>query len=161
VAGLLAHYWTADDDRATRRAQIKDWVNDLAEFPLGAIEGAIITWRQNQRSRPTPADIRKLILPDPPKQDEGGGNAYRMYRQSPLSLAQSQKQRNALAPLWDLVRRAKAGEDPEILIAERRRLSEEIFARDPELRGIDGLIKQEEAYERRSSERRSRPAGGG
>jgi hypothetical protein len=147
IGRLLNHYWTDNDHLATRQAQIEDWLADLGEFPAGAIEAAIITWRRNERRRPTPADIRKLILPDPPKQDEGGGSALKQYPQSRLSLAQLQKHRNAIAPLWDLVRRAKAGEDPDMLIAERRRLSAEMFER-AELREINEIIKQEEAAEK-------------
>jgi hypothetical protein len=141
VSRMMNHYWTDRDHLATRQAEIEDWLDDLVEFPLGAIEGAIITWRRNERRKPTPADIRKLILPDPPKQDEGGGSALKQYPQSRLSLGQLEKHRNAIAPLWDLVRRAKLGEDPDMLIAERRRMSAEMLERDPELRRINERIK--------------------
>lgn len=149
MAGLLAHYWTGNDDRATRRAQILDWVSDLQEFPLGAIEGAIITWRRNNRNRPTPADIRKLIVPDPEPLIEAGA-AYQPGHKSRLTLHQLAKHRQAIAPIWDLVRRAKAGEDAELLIAERKRLSAAMFARDPELERINAIIVEEEEQERRS-----------
>jgi hypothetical protein len=137
---MMNHYWTDRDHLATRQAEIEDWLDDLVEFPTGAIEGAIITWRRNERRRPTPADIRRLILPDPPREVEAGA-AYAPFAPSRLSLAQLQKHRAATAPLWDLVRRAKEGEDPDMLIAERRRMSEEMLERDPELRRINERIK--------------------
>lgn len=150
VAALLVHYWTADDDAISRRLQVADWIQDLMEFPIGAIQGAIITWRRSQTKRPTPADIRKLILPDPKSEfDEGGGAAYRLVPKSRLTLKELAKHRQAIAPLWDLVRRARDGEDAEMLVAERRRMSEEIFARDPDLRRINKIIEQEEQDERR------------
>lgn len=126
-----------------------DWLSDLHEFPLGAIEGAIITWRRTQSKRPTPADIRKLILPDPKPEIEGGA-AYRPFHRSHLTQAQRQKHRQSIARYWDLVRRAKAGEDPELLIAERKRMTAEDYARDPELQIINAIIVEEEAKERRS-----------
>jgi hypothetical protein len=57
---LLSHYWTPDDPPELRRAQAEDWIGDLAEFPIGIIEGACTQWRREKSRRPTPADIRKL-----------------------------------------------------------------------------------------------------
>jgi hypothetical protein len=148
VAGLLAHYWTPDTDPAAQRAQILDWIADLKEFPVGAVEGAIVTWRRTQSRRPAPADIRKLILPDPKPEPEGGA-AYNPLPRSRLTFAQRQKHRNAVAPFWDLVRRARNGEDAEMLIAERRRMSREMFERDPELQIINALVEQEAEDENR------------
>ena len=51
------------------------------------------------------------------------------------------KHRNGMQPLWELVRRAIKGEDPEKLIAERRQLTESIFALDPDLRRINDIIE--------------------
>jgi hypothetical protein len=151
VAGLLAHYWTADDDRATRRAQITDWVKDLEEFPLGAIEGAVMTWRRNERRRPTPADIRKLILPDPKPTD---GPAYQPFQ--PISdewERKNAKLRKAQAPFWTLLKRVQGGEmTADQFIAERKRLTREMYERDPELREINQL-KAEELREPHELER--------
>jgi hypothetical protein len=58
----MNHYWTSDDPIAMRQAQIEDWIDDLIEFPLHAIEEAIREWRQTQTRRPTPAQIRSLAV---------------------------------------------------------------------------------------------------
>lgn len=68
VARLLRHYWTADDDPATRQAQIEDWIDDLGEFPSEIVEEACRMWRRANKHRPTPAEIRSLALAE---------NAYR------------------------------------------------------------------------------------
>jgi hypothetical protein len=155
IAGLLSHYWTTDDDRATRRAQIHNWIEDLKEYPLGAVEGALITWRRSQTKRPTPADIRRLIEPDPKPQTEGGA-AYKQFPKSKLTQYQLQKHRQSIAKYWDLVRRARNGEDPEMLIAERKRSTAEDYDRDPELQIINAIIVAEEKEEREDWFRQSR-----
>jgi hypothetical protein len=58
-----------------------------------------------------------------------------------LTDAEWRKHRNGMQPLWDLVRRAQAGEDVHKLIAERRQLTESIFALDPDLRRINDIIE--------------------
>lgn len=59
---LLSHYWTADDDPLIRQAQLKDWINDLCDFPIVDIIHACEEWRRAQTKRPTIADIRKILL---------------------------------------------------------------------------------------------------
>lgn len=60
ITRLLVHYWTADDDAVSRRAQIEDWIEDLAEFGPHAVADACTEWRRSSGKRPTPSDIRKL-----------------------------------------------------------------------------------------------------
>ena len=62
IARLLAHYWTADDPEASRKAQILDWIEDLVEFGTDIVSVACGEWRRTQIKRPTPADIRRLAI---------------------------------------------------------------------------------------------------
>jgi hypothetical protein len=142
VAVLLSHYWTANDDPAIRHLQAADWLHDLEEFPLGAIEIALGTWRLNQTRRPTPADIRKQILPEavalpPPTVTHG----YAPFPQPKLTSEQRRKLRHAQLPFWALLRRVQRGEmTADQMIAERKRLTAEMYERDPELRIINKLV---------------------
>lgn len=58
---LLSLYWTADETIELREAQMQMWFEDIAEFDLDIIQGAIKEWRRvpSQR-RPAPGDIRAL-----------------------------------------------------------------------------------------------------
>jgi hypothetical protein len=60
VSRLMNHYWTSNDHPAIRQAQIEDWIEDLSEFPIEIVEFACRQWRQTEKRRPTPAEIRKL-----------------------------------------------------------------------------------------------------
>lgn len=41
---------------------MEDWIEDLMEFDPEIVEGACREWRQTERRRPTPADIRLLAI---------------------------------------------------------------------------------------------------
>lgn len=61
ISRLLSHYWTPDDDPAIRRAQMRDWIEDLSEFPLALVAEACRDWRRQPGGRrPTPGDIYQL-----------------------------------------------------------------------------------------------------
>src|SRR6185437_13555683 len=66
---LLSHYWTALEDDKLRAAQVDNWLTDLEPWPLETLEAALTEWRQSNRRKPTPADIRALCvaLQPPPK----------------------------------------------------------------------------------------------
>lgn len=65
VSSLLNHYWTADDLVASRKQQIRDWLEDLIEFPVAVVAKACREWRQQPGGRrPTPGDIRALCIPE-------------------------------------------------------------------------------------------------
>lgn len=70
VVRLLSHYWTADDHEQTRQAQIEDWLDDLVEFGPVIVADACAAWRRGYRTRPTPADIRKLAFEDQRERQE-------------------------------------------------------------------------------------------
>jgi hypothetical protein len=57
-----------------------------------------------------------------------------------LTYVQWEKHRNSLAPLWDLVRRGRQGENVEYLLAERCRITAETFAADPEIERVNAII---------------------
>jgi hypothetical protein len=60
----LQHYWTGDDDPATRQAQIEDWIEDLGDFPVAVVTVACRDWRHGyeRTRRPLPGDIRALCI---------------------------------------------------------------------------------------------------
>lgn len=61
VGKFLAHRWRGRQDDISPEVQealILDWVEDLAEMPMWAIENAIREWRRTQSWAPTIADIR-------------------------------------------------------------------------------------------------------
>jgi hypothetical protein len=60
ITSLLSHYWTGDDPEPTRRMQLRDWIEDLAEFTSSQVQWAAREWRRTQSLRPTIADIRRL-----------------------------------------------------------------------------------------------------
>lgn len=62
VSTLLSHYWTAADPVEVRRAQIGDWLEDLAEFAAPVVSEAAKEWRQENTRRPSPGDIRLLCI---------------------------------------------------------------------------------------------------
>ncbi len=62
ISRLLGHYWTADDHPAARTAQAEDWMEDFGSFPAEWVREACKQWRRTERRRPTPADIRELVL---------------------------------------------------------------------------------------------------
>jgi hypothetical protein len=51
-----------NDHPAMRQAQAEDWLEDMAEFSPADVQNACREWRQNNRYRPTPADIRLLAI---------------------------------------------------------------------------------------------------
>ena len=73
---LLSLYWTAEETIELREAQMQMWLEDLEEFDLDIIRGALIEWRRtpNQR-RPAPGDIRAMCA-----EHQGSRNAVRMLR---------------------------------------------------------------------------------
>lgn len=117
-------------------------------------------WRQSHAKRPTPYDIRSLCIAArarraPPEFSDSE------LRTDPLALPflvtaeELALQRAACAPLWDLVRRAKLpGADVDALLAERRRLTEESYCRDPRLREIDTKIAGNIEFEQAETRRR-------
>jgi hypothetical protein len=58
----MRHYWTADDDPATRQAQAEDWLESLEDLPVASVEAACREWRESEHRRPTIADIRRLAV---------------------------------------------------------------------------------------------------
>jgi hypothetical protein len=64
VTILLSHYWTANEDPRLRQLQMRDWLEDLSEFPAQQVVAAIREYRQGptQHQRPKPGDIRLLCV---------------------------------------------------------------------------------------------------
>lgn len=60
IAMLLSHYWAANEDDALRRAQLRDWLNDLKDYPLQVVVDACSAWRRIEERKPTIAGIRKM-----------------------------------------------------------------------------------------------------
>ncbi len=63
ISRLLAHYWAANEPEETRRAQVEDWLDDLAEFGPEVVTEACVRWRRQPGGRrPTPGDIRTFCI---------------------------------------------------------------------------------------------------
>lgn len=60
LSRLLAHFATADEPLAVRKAMAEDWLCDLAEFTSAQVQWAATKWRRTQSLRPTIAEIRTL-----------------------------------------------------------------------------------------------------
>lgn len=60
IIRLLSHYWVATEEVDLRKAQLEDWLTDLAPFGPDAVAEACARWRIRETRRPTPADIVKL-----------------------------------------------------------------------------------------------------
>lgn len=64
VAKLLAHRWRFQRAEAInpglQRELMVDWIDDLVEFPLWAIDTAAQEWRRSHEDFPTIAGIRRL-----------------------------------------------------------------------------------------------------
>lgn len=59
----MAHYWLAAEQEPARRAQLEDWVEDLADFGPAIVADACREWRRTQPDRrPGPGHIRALCL---------------------------------------------------------------------------------------------------
>lgn len=58
IATLLSHYYLATNDVNINTAVAIDWVDCLRPFPQVAVEKACAEWRDTERRKPTPADIR-------------------------------------------------------------------------------------------------------
>jgi hypothetical protein len=59
----MSHYWVADDLLSSRESQVTDWIEDLIEFDLDIVRGAIVEWRRKPGGhRPTPGDIHSLAF---------------------------------------------------------------------------------------------------
>lgn len=58
---LLSLYWTRDETIELREGQMQMWLEDLAEFDLDIIRGALVEWRRKPgQRRPAPGDIRAM-----------------------------------------------------------------------------------------------------
>jgi hypothetical protein len=148
VSRLLNHYWTADDHPAVRQAQVEDWLEDLCDFDLQAIEDACARWRRSWSRRPTPADIVALVREAHAELSNAEPLQIENTSMAPLSVSELAEHRRSLSPFWDLVRRAQRGEDVELLIAERRALTERQFAENPKLRIYEERIEAARRRER-------------
>ncbi len=62
IARLLLHYRGMDLPVSAQEMIAEDWLEDLGEFDIDVIQFACREWRQAQRHRPTPADIRLLAI---------------------------------------------------------------------------------------------------
>lgn len=60
VMVALAHHYVARMPEAVHRGIARDWVSDLGEFPMWAIEAAFAEWRRTQDRKPTIVGIRRL-----------------------------------------------------------------------------------------------------
>lgn len=97
IAALLTHYWTGDDDPATRRRQAADWLEDLEEFSVTAIHTAIKKWRREWAKRPTPADI--IALARDARDDETVNNPSRLLPSASHSFPSRQHQAALVAKM--------------------------------------------------------------
>lgn len=57
---LLAHYRVPEHSKATEYGIALDWADDLAEYPLWAIQDAARQWRRTKKFRPQICEITKL-----------------------------------------------------------------------------------------------------
>jgi hypothetical protein len=57
---LLAHYRVAEHSKATEYGIALDWADDLAEYPLWAIEDAARKWRRTKKFRPQICEMIEL-----------------------------------------------------------------------------------------------------
>jgi hypothetical protein len=63
VGRLLAHRWRGRAEELSEGAQqaiLTDWIDDLGEFPLWAVDEAMRTYRRTEEWAPTIAAIRRL-----------------------------------------------------------------------------------------------------
>jgi hypothetical protein len=58
IVSLMAHYWTPKMGEAVWTSVTRDWIADLGEFPVWAIEKACETWRRRETKRPMPSELR-------------------------------------------------------------------------------------------------------
>ena len=88
ITVLLSHFWTADEDEALRKGQLRDWLDDLGHFPASVVAVACQDWRQTQTRRPMIADILRLCgeikpLNRPPDRLRLGGSRPNASRPAP------------------------------------------------------------------------------
>jgi hypothetical protein len=57
---LLAHYRVAEHSKATEYGIALDWADDLAEYPMWAIEDAARIWRRTKKFRPQICEMIEL-----------------------------------------------------------------------------------------------------
>jgi len=57
---LLAHYRVAEHSKATEYGIALDWADDLAEYPMWAIEDAARKWRRTKKFRPQICEMIEL-----------------------------------------------------------------------------------------------------
>jgi hypothetical protein len=57
---LLAHYRVAEHSKATEYGIALDWADDLAEYPMWAIEDAARMWRRTKKFRPQICEMIEL-----------------------------------------------------------------------------------------------------
>jgi hypothetical protein len=62
IATLLSHYYHATNDVNINMAVATDWVDCLRVFPQAAIEKACAQWRDTEKRKPTPSDIRSKAI---------------------------------------------------------------------------------------------------
>ena len=60
IAGLLSHYWQADEPEAVYRVKMMLWRDALTDIPQMAVERAILHWNRHMTGRPEPAQIREI-----------------------------------------------------------------------------------------------------
>lgn len=62
VTVMLAQYFVPDMPFELQALLLADWVDCLNEFPSWAVKAACDRWRDTERRKPTPADIRAICL---------------------------------------------------------------------------------------------------
>src|SRR5438094_75095 len=62
VALLLSHYFLLEVPAEIKKAQTRDWVDNLIEFGAELVGAACREWLRERSRRPMIADIRKLCI---------------------------------------------------------------------------------------------------
>jgi len=60
VLVLLAHYRAAEHSKAVETGLAMDWADDLADYPMWAVEDAARTWRRTKKFRPQICEMIEL-----------------------------------------------------------------------------------------------------
>lgn len=62
VTVMLGQYFVPDMPFELQALLLADWVDSLNEFPSWAVKAACDRWRDTERRKPTPADIRAICV---------------------------------------------------------------------------------------------------
>lgn len=120
ILRLLSHYWIANEPEEVRRAQVDDWIGDLAEFGPDIVNEACARWRISQSRRPVPADVRLI--------------AVQVQREQNERLAPEAPNNQAIRASREAARRHR-----EHAIVETRREGRDIVNKWAQAKGYDDL----------------------